>query len=75
MDVYPLVAAYPQGCAVNEAYACTFAKQHLLYEQGQRNGQLLLELYETVVRDDLREKMAHMFAYLLQVKMLQATVA
>ena len=34
---------------INEAYACTFAKQHLLYEQGQRNGHLFFEFHETVV--------------------------
>lgn len=43
-----LVLAYPQRCAVNEADACTFAQQHLLDEQGKRDGYLILQFHETI---------------------------
>jgi len=39
------------------------------------NDRLLLKFHETIVRDDLREQVAKVHADLIQVEMLQATVA
>lgn len=46
---YPLVPAYTQRGAVNEAYSCTLAKQYLFDEQHQRDCNLPFQFYETVV--------------------------
>jgi len=60
VDMDALILAYPQRCAVNEADACTFAKQHLLDEQGKGYGNLFLQFHETVVGDQLWKQMAQM---------------
>ena len=70
-----LVLAYPQRCAVNEADACTFAQQHLLDEQGKRDGYLILQFHETIVGNQLRKQMAQMLGNMLQIEMLQTAVA
>jgi hypothetical protein len=53
VDMDALILADSQRCAVNEADTCTLAQQHLLDEQGKRNGYLFLQFHETVVGDQL----------------------
>lgn len=75
MDMYPLVPAYSQRCAVHETYASAFSKQYFLDEQGQRDGNLFFKFNETVVGDNLGEEMAQLPADFFQVEMFQTTVA
>ena len=51
-----LVLAHPERSAVHETDARTLAQQHLLDEQGQRNGYLPLQLHKAVVGHQLWEK-------------------
>ena len=69
-----LVLADPQRRAVNEADACTLTQQHLLDEQGKRDGYLFLLFHKTVVGNQLWKQMAQMLGNMLQIEMLQATV-
>ena len=49
VDVYPLVLAHPERGAVNETDSGTLAQQDFLDEDGQWNGNLLFQFYESVV--------------------------
>ena len=73
--VYPLVLADPQWRAVNETDTGTFAKQHLLDEQRKRNSNLFLQFHKTVVGNNLREQVTQVLRDILQIEMLQATIA
>lgn len=75
MDVYTLVPADTQRRAVNKAYACTFAQKHFLYEEGKRDGNRLLQLYETVVGNNFWKQVPHVTADMLNIEMLHAAVA
>ena len=75
VDVDPLVLADPQRCAIHEADAGTFSKQHLLDEQGKRNGNLFLQFHKTVVGNQLWKQVTQVLRDILQIEMLQATVA
>ena len=70
-----LILAHPERCAVNKADTCTFAKQHLFDEQGQWNCHFFFQFYKAVVGNHFREKVAEPLADMLQIEMLQATIA
>ena len=70
-----LIPAHPERRAVHKADACAFAKQHLFDEQGQRDCHLFLQFHKTIIGHHFGEKMAKTLAHMLQIEMLQATVA
>ena len=75
MDMDALVLAHTQRRGVNETDAGAFPQEYLLDKDGERYDRLLLQFHETIVRDDLREKVTEVYADLIQIEMLQATVA
>jgi hypothetical protein len=75
MDMDALVLAHTQRRGVNETDAGAFPQEYLLDKDGERYDRLLLQFHETIVRDDLREQVAEVNADLIQIEMLQATVA
>ena len=75
MDMDALVLANTKGRGVNEADTGALAHEHLLEEDDQRDGLLLLQLNETVIGDHLREQVAQAYTDLIQVEMFQASVA
>ena len=75
MDMDALVLAHTQRRGVNETDAGAFPQEYLLDKDGERYDRLLLQFHETIVRDDLREQVAKVNADLIQIEMLQATVA
>ena len=75
MDMNALILAHPERCAVNKADTCTFAKQHLFDEQGQWNCHFFFQFHKAVVGNHFREKVAEPLADMLQIEMLQATIA
>ena len=70
-----LILADPEWCAVNETDTCAFAQQHFLDEKGQGNSNLLLQFHKAVIRYQFWEQVAEMVGNMLQIEMLQATVA
>lgn len=70
-----LILAYPERRAVNKADASALAQQHFLDEKRQRNGHILLQFHKAVIGYQLWEQMAEMLRDMLQIEMLQATVA
>ena len=75
VDVYALVLAHTQRRAVHEADTGAFAQEHFLDKDGERYSSLLLQLYEAVVGDNLREQVAQVHTDLIQIEMLQASIA
>ena len=75
VDMDALVLADTQGRGVYEAYAGTFAQQHLLDENCKRDGCLLFQFHETIIRDNLRKQMPEVDAYLIQIEVLQTAIA
>ena len=71
---YSLVLAHSQRGAVDETYAGAFAHQHALYKDGQLHNGASFQFNESVVRHRFRKQMAHIFAHILKIEMLQATV-
>ena len=71
---YSLVLAHSQRGAVDETYAGAFAHQHTLYKDGQLHNGASFQFNESVVRHRFRKQMAHIFAHILKIEMLQATV-
>ena len=74
VQVYPLVAADPQGRTVNKTYPGATAHQTLLQEKNQWNHYLPLQLRKSVVRYRLWEKVPHMRTDMLHIEMFQAFV-
>jgi hypothetical protein len=70
-----LVLAYPQRGAVDEADASALAHQDGLDEHCKFNDCPLLQFNETVVRHRLREQVPHMLADMIQIEVLQASIA
>ena len=75
MDMDALVLAHTQRRGVNETDAGAFPQEYLLDKDGERYDRLLLQFHEAIVGDDLREQVAKVNADLIQIEMLQATVA
>jgi hypothetical protein len=75
MDMDALVLAHTQRRGVDETDAGAFSQEYLLDKDGERYDRLLLQLHEAIVGDDLREQVAKINADLIQIEMLQATVA
>ena len=75
VDVDALVLADPQRRAIHETDASTFAKQHLLDEQGKRNGNIFLLLHKTVVGNKFWEQVTQVLRNMLHIEMLQAAIA
>jgi hypothetical protein len=75
MDMDALVLAHTQRRGVNETDAGAFSQKYLLDKDGERYDRLLLQFHEAVVGDNLREQVAKVNADLIQIEMLQATVA
>jgi hypothetical protein len=75
MDMDALVLAHTQRRGVNETDASAFSQKYLLDKDGERYDRLLLQFHEAVVGDNLREQVAKVHADLIQIEMLQATVA
>ena len=70
-----LVLAHPQRSAVDEADAGALAHQDSLDEHGKFDDCQLLQLNETVVRHCLWEQVPHVLADIIQIEVLQASVA
>ena len=70
-----LIAEHTQRSAVNETDTGALAKQHFLDEYGQWQSNRLLQFNESVLGNNLREQMAQMSTYMIQVEVLQATIA
>ncbi len=75
VDMDALILAHPERGAVNEADARAFAQEHLLDEQRQGNGDLPLQLDEAVIGHQAGEQVAEMLRDMLQIEVLQASVA
>ena len=75
MDMDALVLAHTQRRGVNETDAGAFSQKYLLDKDGERYDRLLLQFHEAIVGDDLREQVPKVNADLIQIEMLQATVA
>ena len=69
-----LIPAYTQRGAVHKADACTLAQENLLDEHYQWDGNLTFQFNETVVGYHFWKQMAHMLAYLFEIKMFQAAI-
>ena len=61
--------------SINETDAGAFFQKYLLDKDSERYDRLLLQFHEAIVGDDLREQVAEVYADLIQIEMLQATVA
>jgi hypothetical protein len=70
-----LILTYPKRCAVYKADACAFAKKYLFDEQSQWDGHLFFQFYKTIIGHYFGEKMTKPFAHMLQIEMLQTTIA
>ena len=70
-----LVLAHTQGRGVNETDAGAFAQEYLLDKDGERYSRLLLQFHEPVVGYDLREEVTQVHTDLIQIEMLQASIA
>lgn len=70
MNMNTLILAYPERCAVYKTDACTFAKQHFLDEQGQRDSHFLFQFHKAVVGNHFWEEVSKPLADVLQIVML-----
>lgn len=75
VHLYSLVSAYSEWCAVHETDSRAFPQQNFLYEYNQGYSNLTLQFYEPVIRYDVREQMAHVLAYLVEIVVLEAPVS
>ena len=71
----PLVPANPQRGAINETDAGALAHQNGLDKYGQLNDRAFLEFNETIVRHDFRKEMPHVLAHMIEIEMLQTSIA
>ena len=74
VNMYSLVLADTQWCAVNEAYARTFAQQYFLDKQSEWNDNLPFQFYYTVVWDNFRKQITQMFTYFFKIEMFKAAI-
>ena len=74
VNMDPLILGYTQRGAVHKAEACTLARENLLDEHYQWDGNLTFQFNETVVGYHFWKQMAHVLAYLFEIEMLQAAI-
>ena len=74
MNMYSLVLADTQWCAVNKTYASAFAQQYFLDKQSEWNDNLPFQFYYTVVWDNFRKQITQMFTYFFKIEMFKAAI-
>ncbi len=75
VNVYPLVTANAQVCAVHKTYPRTFTQQNLFDKEGKWYGYFFFKFYETVIGNYLGKQMTKVSAYFFLIEMFQATIA
>lgn len=72
---YSLVLAHSQRGAIDKTYTSAFAHKYLFYKDGKFHNGASFQFRESIVRHCFRKKMAHIFAHILKIEMLQASVS
>ena len=74
VDMYSLVLADTQWCAVNKTNASAFAQQYFLDKQSEWNDNLPFQFYYTVVRDNFRKQITQILSYFFKIEMFKAAI-
>ena len=72
---YSLVLAHSQRGAIDKTYTSAFAHKYLFYKDGKFHNGASFQFHESIVRHCFRKKVAHIFAHILNIEMLQASVS
>ena len=74
MNMYSLVFADTQWCAINKAYARAFSQQDFLDKQSEWNDNLPFQFYYTIVWDNFRKQITQMLTYFFKIEMFKAAI-